>query len=153
MQLVALSLKMHELALTLAAIQEASIRGDRAASRDPLHRGQERKPEMSNKCRCVTGRFPGSWRSYPEAPCVRWASLPPLSFSCARVSVAAALEPALEGSGDAFDYALNGDVLHVGIFDGMGHDLASSLLTGPGRCGLLPCAPSRCVGRRDVRRD
>jgi serine phosphatase RsbU (regulator of sigma subunit) len=60
---------------------------------------------------------------------IRWGSLPPLSFSCERVSVAAALEPAHEVSGDAFDYALNGDVLHVGIFDGMGHELESSLLT------------------------
>jgi serine phosphatase RsbU (regulator of sigma subunit) len=60
---------------------------------------------------------------------IRWASLPPLSFSCPHVSVAAALEPAHEVSGDAFDYALNGDVLHVGIFDGMGHELESSLWT------------------------
>jgi hypothetical protein len=35
MQLVALSLKMHELALTLAAIQEASIRGDRVVEIEP----------------------------------------------------------------------------------------------------------------------
>ncbi len=60
---------------------------------------------------------------------IRWGSLPPLSFSCPRVSVAAALEPAHEVSGDAFDYALNGDILHVGIFDGMGHELESSLLS------------------------
>lgn len=60
---------------------------------------------------------------------IRWTSLPPLSFSCDRVSVAAALEPAHEVSGDAFDYALNGNVLHVAIFDGMGHQLDSSLLT------------------------
>jgi serine phosphatase RsbU (regulator of sigma subunit) len=60
---------------------------------------------------------------------IRWGSLPPLSFSCPRVSVAAALEPAHEVSGDAFDYALNGDLLHVGIFDGMGHELESSLLS------------------------
>jgi len=60
---------------------------------------------------------------------VRWSLLPPLSFSCARVYVAAALEPAYGVSGDAFDYALNGDELHVGIFDGMGHDLEAALLT------------------------
>src|SRR3954468_22367174 len=60
---------------------------------------------------------------------IRWASLPPLSFSCGRVSVAAALEPAHEVSGDAFDYAMNGDLLHLGIFDGMGHELESSLLS------------------------
>jgi serine phosphatase RsbU (regulator of sigma subunit) len=60
---------------------------------------------------------------------IRWGSLPPLTFSSEHVSVAAALEPTHEVSGDAFDYALNGDVLHVGVFDGMGHELESSLLT------------------------
>src|SRR4029079_8341215 len=60
---------------------------------------------------------------------IRWTSLPPLSFSCQRVSVAAALEPAHDVSGDAFDYALNGHELHVAIFDGMGHELESALLT------------------------
>jgi serine phosphatase RsbU (regulator of sigma subunit) len=59
---------------------------------------------------------------------MRWTSLPPLSFSCSRVSVAAALEPAYEVSGDAFDYALNADGLHLAVFDGVGHDLESALL-------------------------
>ena len=59
---------------------------------------------------------------------IRWTSLPPLSFSCTSVSVAAALEPAYEVSGDAFDYALNGDALHLAVFDGLGHDLQSALL-------------------------
>ncbi len=56
-------------------------------------------------------------------------SLLPLSFSCDRVDVAAALEPAYDVCGDAFDYALNGDELSVAIFDGMGHELAAAQLT------------------------
>jgi serine phosphatase RsbU (regulator of sigma subunit) len=60
---------------------------------------------------------------------LRWSLLPPLSFSCDRVNVAAAFEPAYGVSGDAFDYALNGHDLHVGIFDGMGHDLDAARLT------------------------
>ncbi|HZX54720.1 MAG TPA: PP2C family protein-serine/threonine phosphatase [Ilumatobacteraceae bacterium] len=59
----------------------------------------------------------------------RWSLLPPISFSCDAVSVAAALEPAYEVAGDAFDYALNGDELHIAVFDGMGHGLEASRLT------------------------
>ncbi|HLM17264.1 MAG TPA: PP2C family protein-serine/threonine phosphatase [Acidimicrobiia bacterium] len=54
--------------------------------------------------------------------------LPPLSLSTGDVSVAGALEPAYSVSGDAFDYALNGSSLHIGIFDGMGHDLLAARL-------------------------
>ena len=39
------------------------------------------------------------------------------------------LEPAYEVAGDAFDYALNDDRLHVAVFDGMGHGIASTLLS------------------------
>jgi serine phosphatase RsbU (regulator of sigma subunit) len=59
----------------------------------------------------------------------RWSLLPPISFSCEAVSVAAGLEPAYEVAGDAFDYALNGDDLHIAVFDGMGHGLEASRLT------------------------
>jgi serine phosphatase RsbU (regulator of sigma subunit) len=37
------------------------------------------------------------------------------------------LEPAYEIGGDAFDYALADDVVHLAIFDAMGHDLAAGL--------------------------
>ena len=57
-----------------------------------------------------------------------WSLLPPLSFSTGIVSVAAALEPAYAVSGDSFDYALNGQTLHLAIFDGMGHDLGAARL-------------------------
>lgn len=60
---------------------------------------------------------------------MQWNLLPPLTFSCDKVSVAGMLEPAYHIGGDSFDYALNGDVLHFGIFDSMGHDLSASLLT------------------------
>ena len=56
-----------------------------------------------------------------------WDVLPPISFSTDQVHAAAGLEPAYDVAGDAFDYALNDDVLHVAIFDGMGHDLDARL--------------------------
>lgn len=60
---------------------------------------------------------------------MQWSLLPPLTFSCDAVSVAGMLEPAYHIGGDSFDYAINGDVLHFGIFDSMGHDLTASMLT------------------------
>ena len=55
--------------------------------------------------------------------------LPPMTFSTPRVGVAGILEPAYEVAGDSFDYALNGDVLSAAVFDGVGHDLASAVMT------------------------
>jgi serine phosphatase RsbU (regulator of sigma subunit) len=57
---------------------------------------------------------------------LRWAMLPPLTFMNDRVAVAGMLEPAYEIAGDAFDYAVNGDVAHVAIIDAMGHGLEAS---------------------------
>jgi len=44
------------------------------------------------------------------------------------VSMAGRLEPAYEVGGDTFDYAINGDVAHLAIFDPVGHDLRSASL-------------------------
>lgn len=56
-----------------------------------------------------------------------WHLMPPLTFSNTEVTVAGVLEPAYEIGGDAFDYALADDVVHLAIFDAMGHDLAAGL--------------------------
>jgi hypothetical protein len=55
--------------------------------------------------------------------------MPPLTFSTPRVCVAGVLEPAYEVAGDCFDYALNGDTLTAAIFDSVGHDVASAVVT------------------------
>ena len=59
---------------------------------------------------------------------LQWALLPPLTFVSPHVAVAGVLAPTHEVAGDSFDYALNDDVLHVAIVDGMGHGLESALL-------------------------
>lgn len=59
---------------------------------------------------------------------MQWDLLPPLSLDSGRVSVAGLIQPAYEVGGDSFDYALNGDTLEFGVFDAMGHGLASSQL-------------------------
>jgi hypothetical protein len=72
-----------------------------------------------------------------------WAFLPPRTFATDRVLVSAALEPAYEAGGDAFDYALLGDHLHVSILDALGHDLSAGLLAS---VGMASCRSTRRAG-------
>lgn len=57
---------------------------------------------------------------------LQWKLLPPLTFATERLVLTAFLEPAYEVGGDSFDYALNGEVLHLAIIDAMGHGLAAA---------------------------
>ncbi|WP_440066239.1 PP2C family protein-serine/threonine phosphatase [Streptosporangium sp. OZ121] len=58
---------------------------------------------------------------------MQWNLLPSLTFATEKVVIGAALEPAYELGGDAFDYALAGDSVHLAIFDAMGHDASAGL--------------------------
>jgi len=60
---------------------------------------------------------------------MQWDLLPPLTVRSARALACGRLEPAYEIAGDAFDYALNDEHLHAGVFDGMGHGVHSTLMT------------------------
>jgi serine phosphatase RsbU (regulator of sigma subunit) len=55
-------------------------------------------------------------------------ALPPLSMKTPEVDLAGVLEPAYEVGGDSFDYALNGHVLHLAMFDAMGHGLEAATM-------------------------
>ncbi|CAL9525840.1 hypothetical protein SUDANB105_03917 [Streptomyces sp. enrichment culture] len=59
---------------------------------------------------------------------IQWSLLPPLAMIMPRVAVAGTLEPAYDVAGDSFDYALNGDVLHVAMIDAMGHGLGAAVM-------------------------
>ena len=72
-----------------------------------------------------------------------WAFLPPRTFASPRVQVCATLEPAYEAGGDAFDYSLLGNHLHVSIFDALGHNLAAGLLAS---VALASCRSTRRAG-------
>jgi hypothetical protein len=72
-----------------------------------------------------------------------WALLGPRTFATDRVLVSATLEPAYEAGGDAFDYALRGEHLHVSIFDALGHDLSAGLLAS---VGIASCRSTRRAG-------
>jgi serine phosphatase RsbU (regulator of sigma subunit) len=54
--------------------------------------------------------------------------LPPLTFGTDRIIISGLVAPAYEVGGDAYDYALNGSIAHVAIFDAVGHGLEASLL-------------------------
>jgi serine phosphatase RsbU (regulator of sigma subunit) len=56
--------------------------------------------------------------------------LPPLTFGTDRLVISGLLAPAYEVGGDAFDYALNGNIAHLALFDAVGHGLQASLLAG-----------------------
>jgi len=57
---------------------------------------------------------------------LQWSLLPPLTFACREVTIAAALEPAYEVAGDTVDYAVDAGRALVAILDGMGHGLHSA---------------------------
>jgi hypothetical protein len=59
---------------------------------------------------------------------MQWQLLPPLTFVTPRVVIAGLLQPAYEVAGDAFDYALNGDIAHLAVIDPVGHDLTATVL-------------------------
>ncbi len=59
---------------------------------------------------------------------MQWSLLPPLTFACDAVTVAAALEPAYQVAGDTVDYAVDPGCARVAVFDGMGHGLQSAQL-------------------------
>jgi serine phosphatase RsbU (regulator of sigma subunit) len=61
---------------------------------------------------------------------MQWNLLPPLTFSTPRVVISGLLAPAYEVGGDAFDYAVNGSIAHVAVFDSMGHGLGAAQLAG-----------------------
>jgi serine phosphatase RsbU (regulator of sigma subunit) len=73
-----------------------------------------------------------------------WNQLPPLTFATDDTVVTAVLEPCYDVGGDAFDYAVNGHVFHVALFDTVGHGISASALTtlavngyrNARRCGL-----------------
>ncbi|GHE48181.1 hypothetical protein GCM10017673_57430 [Streptosporangium violaceochromogenes] len=74
---------------------------------------------------------------------MQWTLMPPLTFADTRVVIGAAMEPAYEVGGDAYDYAIADDVAHLGIFDAMGHDVSAGLTTS---LALAACRNNRRQG-------
>ncbi|WP_235854782.1 PP2C family protein-serine/threonine phosphatase [Nonomuraea aridisoli] len=58
---------------------------------------------------------------------VLWNLLPPGTFATEEMVVSAALEPAYDVGGDAYDFGLDGRTLRLAVFDAMGHDTSAGL--------------------------
>ncbi|NBM19119.1 PP2C family protein-serine/threonine phosphatase [Streptomyces sp. GC420] len=75
---------------------------------------------------------------------MQWKLMPPTAFANDRAVVAARMEPAYEVAGDAYDYAVAHDTLHLAVFDAMGHDSAAGLTAN------LAVAACRAQRRQDT---
>jgi hypothetical protein len=58
---------------------------------------------------------------------LEWALMPPQTVATDQVVVTAAIEPAYRVGGDAYDFSLIRDKLHLSLFDAAGHDLTAGL--------------------------
>ncbi|MDN3027916.1 PP2C family protein-serine/threonine phosphatase [Streptomyces sp. S.PB5] len=58
---------------------------------------------------------------------MQWHLTPPPAFAGSEATVGAVMEPAYQVGGDAFDYAVAGNVLHLSVFDAMGHDTTAGI--------------------------
>ncbi|WP_328477551.1 serine/threonine-protein phosphatase [Streptomyces sp. NBC_00377] len=74
---------------------------------------------------------------------MQWNLLPPRTYADGRVAISASLEPAYDISGDVFEYAVDGPLVHLSIFDAMGHDTAAGL---SGALALGACRNARRQG-------
>jgi hypothetical protein len=73
------------------------------------------------------------------------AQLPPLTFATGDLVISGILEPCYDVAGDAFDFAVNGDIAHLALFDAAGHGSAGGM-----RAVLL--ASIALAGYRNARR-
>ncbi|WP_354701643.1 hypothetical protein DSM112329_01969 [Paraconexibacter sp. AEG42_29] len=55
-----------------------------------------------------------------------WGLAPPMMFATDDLALAGMLEPAYDNGGDVVDYAVNDRLLHLAMFDAMGHGLAAA---------------------------
>ncbi|MBI0295812.1 serine/threonine-protein phosphatase [Streptomyces sp. PRKS01-29] len=58
---------------------------------------------------------------------MQWRLMPQTTYADGRVAISAVMEPAFEISGDAYDYATDGPIVRLAVFDAMGHDTAAGL--------------------------
>ncbi|WEH42876.1 serine/threonine-protein phosphatase [Streptomyces sp. NBC_01218] len=74
---------------------------------------------------------------------LQWSMMPPRTFSDRRVTVSAFMEPAYQVAGDAYEYAVADDVLHLAVFDAMGHDTSAGLTAA---LAMATCRSHRRAG-------
>ena len=132
-----------------AVVDAASRRPRRRAGARRGRRGPDRQQAALH--RRLRVRAPA--RGDGLAAEFRWALLPPLTLWSPRVRIAGMLEPAYEIAGDAFDYAVNGDIAHVAMFDTVGHGMRACRIANLAIAMYRNCSPARCRPDRDRRSD
>jgi serine phosphatase RsbU (regulator of sigma subunit) len=55
--------------------------------------------------------------------------LPPATFATDGLVISAMVQPAYENGGDAYDYAVNEEAIHLAVFDAVGHGLHAARLS------------------------
>jgi Stage II sporulation protein E (SpoIIE) len=58
---------------------------------------------------------------------LQWKLLPPLTFATEGFVISGVLEPCYSVGGDSFDYAVDGSLAHMAVFDAMGHGLSAAV--------------------------
>jgi hypothetical protein len=56
-----------------------------------------------------------------------WALVPPTTFACNELVLAAVLEPSYDVGGDGYDYGVDGPIARLSILDALGHGLPAAL--------------------------
>jgi serine phosphatase RsbU (regulator of sigma subunit) len=110
------------LALTLDAVDEDDRR--------LLRRFAGLVADMLVTKNAYTDQFLQARRSAPMSLSaeIQWALLPPMTMITPQVALAGILEPAYDVAGDSFDYAINGNIVHLAVIDAMGHGLNAAML-------------------------
>jgi len=71
-----------------------------------------------------------------------WQMLPPLTFITEGMVLSAVLEPCYDVGGDAFDYAVDGPVTRMAVFDSVGHGLPAALTSAVALSATRSCRRS-----------
>lgn len=74
---------------------------------------------------------------------LQWSMMPPRTFADRRATVSAFMEPAYQVAGDAFEYAVADGILHLAVFDAMGHDTSAGLTAA---LAMATCRSHRRAG-------
>jgi serine phosphatase RsbU (regulator of sigma subunit) len=66
-------------------------------------------------------------RSMSVASELLWRLVPPTTFACNELVLAAVLEPSYDVGGDGYDYGVDGSLAHIVLLDALGHGLPAGL--------------------------
>ncbi|MGI5484666.1 PP2C family protein-serine/threonine phosphatase [Streptomyces lavendofoliae] len=102
---------------------------DDDATRDALRKLASMIALLLLSKRAFSDSYARSIRTAPMSVAaeMQWHLTPPSAFAGRRTTIAAASEPAYDVGGDAFDYAVADGLLHLTVFDAMGHDARAGL--------------------------